>query len=155
KVADVIDDAEKAAVEVVDSIEIGGRNIASVDSIGTTGVTRDGYTYTIAKTGSSNPFMRIPTSRFEENKRYVISFKVKKISGNVTSLAGHDQSFRGMPVEIYRDGVRINADTWSVGDQNFPNDNEMHEYEIHIKTPEAFPSDDSAPYWYIQPNRPS
>ena len=156
KVADVVDDAEKAAVEVVDSIEIGGRNIASVDSVGTTGVTRDGYTYTIAKTGSSNPFMRIPTSRFEENKRYVISFKVKKISGNVTSLAGHDQSFRGMPVNIYRDGVRIeDVATWSVGDQNYPNDDAVHEYEIHLKTPETFPSDDSAPYWYIQPNRPN
>src|SRR5690625_4512560 len=156
KVSDVVDDAEQVAVEVVDSIEIGGRNIASVDSVGTSGVSRDGYTYTIAKTGSSNPYMRIPASRFEENKRYVISFKVKKISGNVTSIAGHDQSFRGMPVEIYRDGVRIEGvTTWSVGDQNYPNDNEVHEYEIHLKTPETFPSDDSAPYWYIQPNRPN
>src|SRR5690625_4255830 len=51
KVADVVDDAEQAAVEVVDSIEIGGRNIASVDSVATTGVSRDGYTYTITKSG--------------------------------------------------------------------------------------------------------
>src|SRR5690625_4533610 len=156
KVSDVVDDSQQAAVEVVDSIEIGGRNIASVDSVATSGVTRDGYTYTFIKDSAGNPNIRVPATLFENDKRYVISFKVKKVSGNVTSLAGHDQSFRGMPVEIYRDGVRIeDVTTWSVGDQNYPNDNEVHEYEIHIRTPETFPSDDSAPYWYIQPNRPN
>ncbi|WP_017797560.1 phage tail spike protein [Oceanobacillus kimchii] len=135
----------------VRNIQIGGRNIAAVNRVGTNQGSLSDYVYRLTKSsGSSNPYLRISREYFELDSDYVATFKVRKISGTVFSMAGHSSSFNGGTT--YRDGTRVSSRPWNVGDQNYPNDTEIHQYEVHFRTPESFPTD-SAPYWYIQPNR--
>ncbi|MBS3681787.1 phage tail protein [Ornithinibacillus massiliensis] len=136
----------------IDHMEIGGRNIVSLQSVSTSGsVDIKGYVYTINRTSSGNPYIRVTRERFEEGNYYVATFKVRKISGNVVSMGGHTNSFSVF--EVYRDGVQVGT-SWSSADRTYPDDTEMHEYRVYFKALDSFPSD-SAPYWYIQPNRPS
>ncbi|MDO6451712.1 phage tail spike protein [Oceanobacillus profundus] len=134
----------------VSNIQIGGRNIVSNDSLSMSLATQNGYVYRLTKTGASNPYLRVSRNHFDANSNYIATFKVKKISGTVFSMAGHSLSFES--AVIYRDGVKLSSSNWSSGDQNYPNDTDTHFYEVHFSTPASFPTD-SAPYWYIQPNR--
>ncbi|RHW33514.1 phage tail spike protein [Oceanobacillus profundus] len=139
-------------VTTVNNIQIGGRNIVSNDSLSMSLATQNGYVYRLTKTGSSNPYLRVSRNYFDTNSNYIATFKVKKISGTVTGMAGHTNSFDN--IATYRDGIKLPPSSWSTGDQNYPDDTNTHFYEVHFSTPASFPSD-SAPYWYIQPNRPN
>lgn len=139
-------------------IEIGGRNLITKSSVSMSVATVNGYVYTLTKTSSSgNPYVRIPHTLFENDTEYVITFKARKISGNVYRLAGHSTLARHATVRLFIDGVEQThklSNGWSnVGTANFPNDNEVHRYEIRFKTVSDVASV-STPYWYIQPNRP-
>ncbi|GLO66123.1 DUF7359 domain-containing protein [Oceanobacillus kimchii] len=135
----------------VRNIQIGGRNIAAVNRVNTNQGSLSDYVYRLTRSsGSSNPYLRISREYFELDSDYVATFKVRKISGTVFSMAGHFTSFNGGTT--YRDGIEVSSGSWNVGDQNYPNDTETHQYEVHFRTPSTFPTD-SAPYWYLQPNR--
>lgn len=134
----------------LENLEIGGRNIVSHESLSSVAAKQTGYTFRLTRTSSSgNPYLRVSREFFELDSEYVATFKVKKISGNVRTMAGHASSFTSSVV--YRDGVQVST-SWSSGDRNYPNDTETHSYTVYFKTPKSWPSD-SAPYWYIQPNR--
>src|SRR5690606_5539595 len=151
-----LDGTVKSTKEELDNLEISGRNIVSISILDTSsGVTREGYKYTISSTASSGSrYLRFHRDNFELDSWYIASFKVKKVSGTVESIAGHINSFRGASFRVYRDGVLLDVDSSSTGDRSYPDDSEIHDYEIHFKTPTTYPSD-SAPYFYIQPNRPN
>ncbi|MDO6448081.1 phage tail spike protein [Oceanobacillus profundus] len=153
--ASSLDSTIKSVRDDLDGLEIGGRNIVSNNSLTMSLATKNGYVYRLTKTGASNPYLRVSKNYFEPDSNYVATFKVKKISGTVNGMAGHNVSFGAGNGDIYRDRVKVYSDrSWSSGDQDYPDDTNTHSYEVHFKTPKSFPAD-SAPYWYIQPNRPN
>src|SRR5699024_2140486 len=94
-----------------EGLEIGGRNLIAIDDIGTStpsNISIEDYKITLRRQGSSNPNARISSSLFEGDADYVITFKIKKLSGDVTFLSGH---VAGIPVssstKIFRDGELI------------------------------------------------
>ncbi len=137
----------------LDGLEIGGRNLANSNNVTTSLATKSGYIYTLTRNGTGNPFIRISGETFEDDTEYVATFKVRKISGTVTTMAGHQVS-QGRNVTVFRDGELVNDSSWSTGDRSYPDDNETHSYEVRFKTINDVMSS-TTPDWYIQPNRPS
>lgn len=137
------------------NIDIGGRNLITLDSTSMGSAEVDGYKYTLTRNSTANPYVRIPHTLFENNTDYVMTFKVRKISGTVHSMAGHVEGIANTAsTVILRDGEVISRGTsWSTGDRNnYPDDTETHKYEIRFKTSSDV-SVGTTPYWYIQPNR--
>lgn len=130
------------------NIEIGGRNLASKNNIGkwSVGWVEDNYVYTI--TGPTAG-LYIKADVFKTGERYVLTFKAKKISGTVTSLAGHCSNYTIH--KVIRDGVLQSTD-WQIGlgTNPYPDDEEVHDYEIHFTAKDFAQSDNN---FYIQPNR--
>lgn len=142
----------------IDGIQIGGRNLITKDSVSRSSAVTSEYKHTLTKTSSSgNPYVRIPHTLFENNTEYVVTFKVKKISGNVYRLAGHSTLAVHNSVRLFIDGVeqteKLSSGWSNVGEANYPNDDETHDYEVRFRTQNDVPSV-STPFWYIQPNRP-
>lgn len=134
--------------EAIDNIQIGGRNLASKNNIGKwiSGWVEDNYVYTI--TGPTAG-LYIKADVFKTGERYVLTFKAKKISGTVTSLAGHCANYTIH--KVIRDGV-LQSTNWVSGLNNpYPDDEEVHDYEIHFTAKDFTESDNN---FYIQPNRP-
>ena len=85
----------------IDNLEIGGRNLAKRENIialGTSFSKIDGYEYTqLVGNGSGIIF---PADMFTEDTEYVLSFKFQKVSGTLTSIAGHSTAFETRNVVI-------------------------------------------------------
>ncbi len=136
------------------NLDIGGRNLITLDSVSMQGATVDGHKYTLIGTTTNRAGISIPPTLFEDDTEYVITFKTKKISGEVFAIAGHSQHVDSSTVRIFRDGNEIIAPSngWHNGDQNYPNDTNVHQYEVRFKTDSDIESN-SNPTWHIQPNR--
>lgn len=96
----------------------------------------------------------IPAVKFEPNQNYVLSFKIRKLSGNLPYIGGHLHISNN--TEVYLDGKRVYAESqgeindWSSG-LVYPNDNQAHEIVVKFKTNRYdVPSDKTV---HIQPNR--
>ncbi|GIO18166.1 hypothetical protein J18TS1_12660 [Oceanobacillus oncorhynchi subsp. incaldanensis] len=141
--------------QTVSSIEIGGRNLASIDAVKRWGNglwSRDGYKYTLINAnGNTNVGLSIDRTQFENNTEYVVSFKVKKVSGVVNTMAGHRNAQASIE-KVYKDGVLIDALSWSSGDINYNNSEGVHEYAIYFTTSINAVESSNQPF-YIQPNR--
>src|SRR5690606_27075041 len=137
----------------VDDIEIGGRNLATISSVGKWGngtFNRVDYKYILKNSsGNTNVGLYIDRSQFENSTDYVVSFKVKKISGTVNSMAGHRNSYND---RVYKDGSLIEGATWNSGDQNYNDSDGMHEYVVYFRTTSDAVESSNQPF-YIQPNR--
>ncbi|WP_245902298.1 phage tail spike protein [Gracilibacillus dipsosauri] len=132
-------------------IEIGARNLAPLSSIGswgTGGFTRNNYQFTLS---GMNSGLYIHEDQYEPVTEYVMSFKVKKTSGSVHTMAGHSNVADASKTKVYRDGVLVRAGNWSVGDQSYPNDNGEYEYMIKFTTRSDIGTSNDR--MYIQPNR--
>ena len=99
------DDAQTS----IDKLEIGGRNLAKRENIiayDTSFSKIDGYEYTqLVGNGAG---IKFPASMFTEDTEYVLSFKFQKVSGTLTSIAGHSTSFETR-------NVVINGESFSQG----------------------------------------
>ncbi|UOE96080.1 phage tail protein [Alkalihalobacillus sp. LMS39] len=137
----------------LNGLEIGGRNLASLSRIITWNgtVTRDRYVYNCVSNASNQAGIRIDRTAFQPHTKYVLSFKIKKLTGDILTLAGHGTLVASGSISLYRNGVRI-TNSWSTGDTAYPNDNGTHEYELYFTTGDM--NVDNA-HLYIQPNRPS
>nr|AFN84596.1 conserved hypothetical protein [uncultured bacterium scaffold00056] len=80
----------------LDSVEVGGRNLASFSTIlhyGSGAFTRDGYVYTISSLGTGNGIYFL-SSLFEVGKAYCLSYKFQKTNGGtLTAIGGHCSGF--------------------------------------------------------------
>lgn len=140
----------------LDGLEIGGRNLASKEMVRSSGATHSNYVYTLDTDRSARPDVRLQSDVFNAETDYVLSFKIKKISGKIKSMAGHNQITDRNKEKIYRDGKLIREGSWSTGDQDYPDDDKTHEYVIKFTTSSADEIDDvSNKRFYIQPNRSS
>src|SRR5699024_7172665 len=120
--------------------------------------TVNNYKYTLTKTSTSgNPYIRVSDEIFEDDTEYVVTFKIRKISGNVNYMGGHSTVAVHNSTKIYLDGelVTEGGNGWSNNDRDsvYPNDDETHQYMIKFRTRSDVASDPNA-RWYIQPNRP-
>ncbi|MCT1904125.1 phage tail spike protein [Oceanobacillus sojae] len=140
--------------QTVSSIEIGSVNLASLNNIEPSrpvSTVQDGYRFTLNRDDAGNPGIRINHSVFIEDKDYVLSFKIKKISGDIQRIAGHAFAFTTTK-GVYIDGVKI-GNEWGNTVNPFPDDTEEHEVVVYLKyTPSDYNGSDSN--LYIQPNRP-
>ena len=102
------EDASQAKSDVA-NLEIGGRNLAKRENIiafDTSFSKIDGYEYTqLVGNGAG---IKFPAGMFTEDTEYVLSFKFQKVSGTLTSIAGHSTAFET------RD-VIINSESFSQG----------------------------------------
>ncbi|MDM8098655.1 phage tail spike protein [Oceanobacillus oncorhynchi] len=141
----------------LDGLEIGGRNLASLDSVkkwATGSMVRDGYKYILTNAnGSTNIGLSIDRTQFKNSTEYVVSFKIKKVSGTVNAIAGHRNGVASAE-KVYKDGTLLQNANWNSGDKNYGNSEEVHEYVIHFTTEPNAVENNNQPF-YIQPNRPS
>src|SRR5699024_8586707 len=94
----------------------------------------------------------------ENDTEYVITFKTKKISGSVTTVAGHSTLAVHSTTRVFVDGEEIVplSTGWSNTKANsYPDDTNTHHVEVRLKTVSDVPNVVTPLYLYIQPNRPS
>jgi phage minor structural protein len=134
-----------------ENLEIGSRNLAHLGVALTWGQQRPivqdyRYIFTNAISGG----IQLSSTIFQPSKKYVLSFKIQKTSGSITSIAGHSSLMRIS--EVYRDGVLISTNNFSsgAGVNDYPDDALIHEYVIYFETNTLNNTDNSL---YIQPNR--
>ena len=145
-------------IDVEEGIVVGGRNLANTDNITVAGTTINGNVYTLTSNGANNPYIRVHHSSLENDTWYVATFKAKKISGNVSKIAGHSTITVHESVRLFINGVEQTSKLsqgWSnVGGAGYPSGNGVNTYEVRFKTVSDM-ENISTPYWYIQPNRPT
>ncbi|WP_019377662.1 phage tail spike protein [Virgibacillus halodenitrificans] len=131
----------------IGDVEVGGRNLLPLSDFRPwgKGYSLSGYIFNLSQTSttSGGAGIRLPNSNIEPQTQYVLSFKTKKISGSVTTIAGHSgyiEEGKG----LYIDGNYV-ASTFSA---TYPDDSNIHEIVLHFISPSAI--DD---WLYIQPNR--
>ncbi|MEK4298249.1 phage tail spike protein [Oceanobacillus sp. FSL W8-0428] len=144
--------------DAIDGIEISSRNLASINAVkkwSAGSMTRDGYKYTLANAnGSTNAGLYIDRTQFKNSTEYVVSFKVKKVSGTVYTIAGHRNAQSSIE-KVYKDGVLLDTPNgWNSGDINYNNSADEHEYVIYFTTSINAVENNNHPF-YLQPNRPS
>lgn len=132
----------------LDNLEIGGRNLAKKSAVGkwADGWTENNYVYTLS-TSSGRAGIHIDSGVFEEGEYYILSFKIRKLYGDITTIAGHRTAFG--EDKVYRDGALVSTD-WSSRSNPYPNDNEVHQYHVYLKCINLSVDDARL---YIQPNR--
>lgn len=129
-------------------LQIGGRNLAKISDITylTVTPTRNKYTYTWTSNNASMAGcgLKINGNLFTIGKKYVVSYKYKKLSGNIFNMGGHNLHdeykfmFDGQETGVYhRDGFKVPNDT----------------YEHHVEVYFIAKAGTNDPNFYIQPNR--
>ena len=121
---------------------IGGRNLLETDKVEPyiNSYVRTGYTFRVST--SARGGLKLPNNAIKPGTEYVLSFKTKKISGNVTTMAGHAGSIT--PTNFSMDGQDVGTSFSCV----YPNDTKEHQFVLH------FVSRPTIEDWvYIQPNR--
>ncbi|CAM1341722.1 phage tail protein [Tenacibaculum aestuarii] len=144
--------------QVSDSLEIGGRNLLSIDNVkGDRGAIVDTGFY--MKTGEVKLFVpeesttagiRIDKISLEPLKPYVLSYKYKKESGILTTIYGHTSLGYANKVKLVVDGVLV-SEAYASLDSLFVADDELeHSVEYYFITPADFSTNDSI---WVQPNK--
>src|SRR5699024_11546099 len=115
---------------------------------------RTRHTYFLRKTPSSgNPWLRVADDIFEDDTYYVVTFKSRKLSGDVKLIGGHAAVAENSTTEIYLDGELITekGSGWSNTDRNstYPKAFKKHLHEIRFKTVKNDSSVSNA-MWYSQ-----
>lgn len=125
----------------MDGWEAEGRNIIVLNSIAQWGggFTRNGGTFTL---NVRNTGLRLPNDRIKPSTTYVLSFKVKKLSGSVTALGGHSGPISTSTT--YLDGSVVPGSYLFA----YPDDELEHLVEVELTTRSSITD-----YIYIQPNR--
>ena len=128
----------------LDNLQIGGRNLLKLDSISVwnSGVTRNGYEFTIKTNHSAG--LRIDRDLFEPETYYVLSYKIKVIDGLVYRLGGHSTGKTQLKVVL--DGEVISGAHGS--GINVELSEGWHTFEFHF-----YYLGNIVDHLYIQPNR--
>ena len=129
----------------VNPLEIGGRNLASKTAVlaHTTPYTETNYVYQGSYGAGAG--LKFPVSIFTVGENYVLSFKIKKVSGTFTYIGGHDAGFACKA--FYVDAVK-SSKIYSSG-QSVVDDTNTHVINVYL-TYNGNASDNNL---YIQPNR--
>lgn len=99
----------------------------------------------------------IPQQKFKKNENYVLSFNIRKLSGNIPYIGGHLHI--ASESEVYIDGKRVTS-SYTYGEEDindwskrvdYPNDNKTHEVVVKFKTDKYDEVSDKTVY--IQINR--
>ncbi|NMF04578.1 beta strand repeat-containing protein [Clostridium beijerinckii] len=131
------------------NLQVGGRNLCSktcISGFGTT-LTSSNYDYAF-DAGTGGKGIKISSSIFQLSTNYVLSFKIKKNSGNLYRIGGHNELFASS--KLYIDGVLIDTNKYANPSNNLPNDSNYHKVVLYATTVSSWPSDNNL---YIQPNR--
>jgi len=135
--------AKEHAESLVDDIEIGGRNVLrKQDFYNWAGVTFDEYLLTF--TGSSTG-VRLSNTRYDALSLLTLSFKMKRISGDIVNIGGHTGGHKVL--SIYFDGV-YKGTNFTGNSVHYPDDDLTHEVIVKYQAPATITD-----YLYIQPNR--
>ncbi|GGP07267.1 phage tail spike protein [Oceanobacillus neutriphilus] len=138
----------KGVRDDLEDMEFGGANLAGLDDFyawTASSYSRNEYVVTIDTGNADRGGVRIRSRIFEKGKNYVLSFKIKKLTGDVERIAGHCEGFSSKVV--YLDGKQIGT-SW-MSSNPFPNDGETHQIEVHLE----YNGDTTNNDLYIQPNR--
>ncbi|GGP13580.1 phage tail spike protein [Oceanobacillus neutriphilus] len=138
----------KGVRDDLEGLEVGGANLAGLDDFyawTASSYSRNEYVVTIDTGNADRGGVRIRSRIFEEGKNYVLSFKIKKLSGDIERIAGHCEGFDSESVFI--DGEQIGT-AWMTPNP-FPNNDETHQIEVHLE----YNGDTTNNDLYIQPNR--
>src|SRR5699024_6503008 len=86
----------------VDNIKYGVRNLRTISNTDTSAdAFRTRHTYFLRKTPSSgNPWLRVADDIFEDDTYYVVTFKSRKLSGDVKLIGGHAAVAENSTTEI-------------------------------------------------------
>ena len=95
--------------------------------------------------GSYSAGIKINASIFTIGKTYTLSFKTRKIKGNVNDIAGHAHGF--VSQRVFIDG-KYTSNSWS-SKTDYPNDELVHEFVVTLD----FTGGSGDRNLYIQPNR--
>ena len=119
------------------------KNIVSLNDIqlwGGEGWKREGNKYRFSNNEKNRGGIYIPANKIEQGQEYVLSFKMRKISGNVPVIGGHLHLATNS--EVYIDGRRVitkytgehqyDTSDWSIG-LDYPNDTNTHEIVVKFK----------------------
>lgn len=142
----------KASKEDLENLKVGGRNLLPLSGFRKWGTSPtysvDGYVFTIGSTGGGQSVgIRLPNTNLLPNTDYVLTFKMKKMTGSITSMGGHAGTTTGTfaTKSLMRDGVEVSK---SFDDTSYPDDLLTHEYTLILSSGSMM--DD---WIYIQPNR--
>lgn len=128
----------------------GKRNLVTVNQIGfwgSGGTSRQGFKFILNPTNKTAGLV-FNKSLFKENRRYVLSFKIKKLSGSITTIGGHSVAFGTDGGDVYIDGNFVGQGYR--GGVPFPNDTNEHLVTVFLHPFNPGVSDANL---YIQPNR--
>lgn len=103
---------------------------------------------TFGSNGTIRAGIYIDKPLIEANEDYYVSYDITKVSGNVTSIGGHDMYAIGD--EIYLDGVKKSPGMFE--GVPYPNDNVTHHVEYWFNS-NNIATDLTDKTVYIQPNR--
>jgi len=129
----------------LDNLKIGGRNLLAKAKIVSYNnpYTEENYVYT--GTYGNGAGLKLSSTIFTVGVDYILSFKLKKVTGTLTGIGGHSASFTTNKFLI--DGVEQNKSYSSGGLIN--DDTETHSVEVHL----TYNGNTSDNFLYIQPNR--
>lgn len=133
------------SVERLTSLQIGGRNLLTKAKIVsyTNPYTEENYVYT--GTYGNGAGLKLSYTIFTVGVDYILSFKLKKVTGTLTGIGGYSMGFTTNKFLI--DGVEQNK-SYTVGGL-INDDTETHSVEVYL-TYNGNASDNNL---YIQPNR--
>ncbi|MBC5627747.1 shufflon system plasmid conjugative transfer pilus tip adhesin PilV [Clostridium sp. NSJ-6] len=134
-----------AVTNNLDNLQIGGRNLAKKGYItghGTTPIIdRNKYTWS---SNNNSAGLQLNADMFKSNRKYVLSFKMRKVSGTINRIGGHNT--HGY-IKVYLDGT-YNTNNYP-GGMLYPQDEEIHEIRVEFTATNQSGNRNV----YIQPNR--
>lgn len=137
--------SEQQAKLAVNNMTIGAKNIASRANVGyiTNTYTESNHVYT--QSAGNGAGLKFASTLFTAGEKYVLTFKIKKVSGTLTAIGGHSNGFTSNA--FYVDGVK-SSNTYTQG-QTMTDDTNTHKIEVYL----TFNGNVSDNNLYIQPNR--
>lgn len=150
KIQDGLIETKVTEVQVSDLIEtsaVNGRNLILAPELQPWGrpFEIDGYDIKLEAISSNNKIgVRLGNSLVEGNLDYVLSFRMKKNSGSITTIGSPTGLMKADTIKVWRDGILVSEGAFL---DTYPNDTIEHEYEVHF-TSKAIVVD----WIYLQPN---
>lgn len=138
----------------LDNLQVGGRNLSPIDKWlpwSNMKVTKDGYKLTLESTGEIYAgIYHWEENKYSPNTEYVLTFKLKLLSGSFSCIGGHSGIFLS-DNEIYIDDKLVGKN-WAHGVPFSPSVGQTYSIRVHLKTSDDY-SKESTKGTFIQPNR--
>ncbi|MFJ8247287.1 hypothetical protein [Peribacillus asahii] len=152
---DGITSSVSAVDQKVNGIQVGGRNLASINKWVNWGgtLTKEGYLLhinTATSAGGSGVSIKASDLGLLPNTQYILSFKIKQVSGTLTRIGGHTDATFATRKFFKIDGVENASSFTGTGAVPSLSDGNWHEIIYSFMTPATIVD---ANMLYIQPNR--